>query len=84
MDDPLKQFSFDPRRHGFITALKFIACESISRLKRGDLLYRLLVVSTNMSGLSYHSTLSSGVTLATNRLLTISWHQPGIKTTCPA
>jgi len=48
MDDPLKQLSFNPPRHGFITAFKFIVCESISRLKRLELLYRLLVISTSL------------------------------------
>jgi hypothetical protein len=66
MDDPLKQFSFDPPRHGFITAFKFIACEPISRLKRWDLLSRLLVISTDMEGLSYHRTLFPRVGTATD------------------
>jgi len=65
MDDPLKQFSFNPPRHCFIPAFKFIACEPISRLKRWELLYRLLVISTNMGGLSYHRTLFSRVKTAT-------------------
>jgi hypothetical protein len=64
MDDPLKQFSFDPPRHCFITALKFVACEPVSRLKRWGRLYRLLVISTNMGG-AYHRTLFSQVTMAT-------------------
>jgi len=72
MDDPLKQFSFDPIWHGFITAFKFVACEPISRLKRWDLLSRLLVLSANMGGLSYHSTLFSRVKIATDPLFTIS------------
>jgi hypothetical protein len=72
MDEPLKQFSFDPLRHCFITAFKFIACEPISRLKRWDLLSRLLVISTNMGGLSYHRTPFSQVAMATDRLFTIS------------
>jgi hypothetical protein len=38
MDEPLKQFRFDPRWHGGITAFKFIACEPVSRLQRRDLL----------------------------------------------
>jgi hypothetical protein len=42
MDDPLKQFSFDPLWHCCITLFKSIACESISRLKRWD---RLLTIS---------------------------------------
>jgi hypothetical protein len=72
MDDPLKQFSFDPPRHGCITAFKFIACEPISRLKRGELLFRLLVISTDIEGLSYHRMPFSQVTMATDRLFTIS------------
>ena len=72
MDEPLKQFSFDPPWHRFITAFKFIAREPISRLKRWDLLHRLLVISRNVDGFSYHKTLFSRVTLATDRLLTIS------------
>jgi hypothetical protein len=72
MDDPLKQFRCDPFRHGCIAALKFIAGEPISRLKRWDLLSRLLVVSTNMDGLSYHRMLFSQATMATDRLFTIS------------
>src|SRR5262252_1366789 len=64
MDDPLKQFSFDPPRRGFIAALKFIASEPISRLKRWDLLSRLLVISTDMEGWSYHRMLFSQVTMA--------------------
>jgi hypothetical protein len=66
MDDPFKQFSFDPRRHCFVAALKFVACESIARLKQWDGLYRLLVISTNMGGLSYHRMLFSQVTMTTN------------------
>jgi hypothetical protein len=65
LDDPLKQFSFDPTRHGFIMAFKFIAGEPISRLKRWNLLSRLLVISTNMEELSYHRRLCSPVTIAT-------------------
>jgi hypothetical protein len=72
MDEPFKQFSFDPPWHGFIPAFKFIACEPISRLKRWDLLSRLLVLSTNMGGLSYHRMLFSRMKIATDRLLTIS------------
>jgi hypothetical protein len=72
MDNPLKQFSFDPPRHCFITAFKFIACEPISRLKRWDLLSRLLVISTNMGGLSYHRMLFSQVTMAADWLFIIS------------
>ena len=72
MDEPLEQFSFDPPWHGFITAFKFIAREAISRLKRWELLYRLLVVSTNMGELSSHRTLFSRVKMATDRLFTIS------------
>jgi len=72
IDNPLKQFSFDPPRHCFITAFKFIACKLVSRLKRWDLLYRLLVVSSNMSGLSSHRTLFSRVKIATDRRFTIS------------
>jgi len=72
MDEPLQQFSFDPPRHCLITAFKFIACEPISRLKRWDLLSRLLGISKNMDGLSYHSTLFPRVTIATDRLFIIS------------
>jgi hypothetical protein len=72
MDDPLKQFSFDPRRHCFIAALKFVACEPVSRIKRWDRLYRLLVISTNMGGWSYHRTLFSKTKLMTDRLFPIS------------
>jgi hypothetical protein len=72
MDEPLKQFSFDPLRHCFIPALKFIASEPISRLKRWDLLYRLLVISTNMGRLSSHRMLFSQVTMAADWLFTIS------------
>jgi hypothetical protein len=72
MDDPLKQFSFDPLRHGSIAALKFSACKPISRLKQRDLLSRLLVISTDMEGLSYHRMLFSQVTMAAARLFTIS------------
>jgi hypothetical protein len=72
MDDPLKQFSFDPRRHCFIAAFKFIACESIARLKRWDGLSKLLVLSTNMGGWSYHSTLFSQVTMTSDEICTIS------------
>jgi hypothetical protein len=72
MDDPFKQFSFDPRRHCFIPAFKFIACETVSRLKRWDLLSRLLVISTNMGGLSYHRMLFSRMKIATDRRFTIS------------
>ena len=72
MDEPLKQFSFDPPWHRFITPFKFIACEPISWLKRWDLLCRLLVISRNMEGLSYHRTLFSGVMLAPDGVLSIS------------
>jgi len=72
MDEPLKQFSFDPPWHCLITAFKFIAGEPISRLKRWDLLSRLLVISKNMNGLSCHRTLFPRVTIATDRLFTIS------------
>jgi len=72
MDDPLKQFSFDPPRHCFITAFKFIACEPISRLKRWELLCRLLVISTNMVGWSYHRTPFSKAKIVTDRLFPIS------------
>jgi hypothetical protein len=68
MDDPLKQFSFDHPRHCCITAFKFIADESIAWLKRRDLLCRLLVISMNMDGLSYHRMLFSQVTMATDWL----------------
>jgi len=64
MDEPLKQFSFDPPWHGCITAFKFIAGEPISRLKRWNLLSRLLVHSKNMDRLSYHRTLFLKVTIA--------------------
>jgi len=66
MDESLKQFSFDPPWHCFITAFKFIACELISRLKRWDLRCRLLVISRNMDGFSYHRTLFSRVKLVTD------------------
>jgi len=69
MDEPLKQFSFDPPWHCLITAFKFIAREAISRLNRWDLLHRLLVISRNVDGFSYHKTLFSRVTLVTKRLL---------------
>jgi hypothetical protein len=72
MDDPLKQFSFDPPRHCFITAFKFIVCEPVSRLKRRDGRYRRLVISTHMGGLSYHRTLFSKAKIATDRLFPIS------------
>jgi hypothetical protein len=72
MDEPLKQFSFDPPWHGFITAFKFIAGEPISGLKRWELPYRLLVISTNMGELSSHRTLFSRVKVATDQLFTIS------------
>jgi hypothetical protein len=71
-DEPLKQFSFDSPWHCFITAFKFVACEPISRLKRWGLLSRLLVISTNMGGLSYHRALFSRVKIATDRRVTIS------------
>jgi len=70
MDEPLEQFSFEPPWHDFITAFKFIAREAISRLNRWDLLHRLLVISRNVDGFSYHKTLFSRVTLVTERLLT--------------
>ena len=72
MDEPLKQFSFDPPWHCLITAFKFIAREPISRLKRWDLLSGLLVISHNIDGLSYHRTLYPQVTMATDRPFTIS------------
>jgi hypothetical protein len=72
MDDPVKQFSFDPRRHCFIATLEFIACEPVSGLKRWDGLSRLLVISTNMGGWSSHRTLFSRVKTATDGRFTIS------------
>jgi hypothetical protein len=72
MDDPVKQFSFDPWRHCFIATLEFIACETVSRLKRWDGLYRLLALSTNMGGWSYHRSLFSKAKLVTDRLFPIS------------
>jgi hypothetical protein len=72
MDEPLKQFSFDPPWHCLITAFKFIACEPIARLKRWDLLYGLLVISKNLVGLLYHRTLFPKVTIASDWLFTIS------------
>jgi hypothetical protein len=72
MDDPCKQFSFDPPRHYFITAFKFIACEPVSRLKRWNGLSRLTVISPNMGRWSYHRALLSKAKLLTDRLFPIS------------
>jgi len=70
MDAPPEQLRIQLPSYDFITAFKFIAREAISRLNRWDLLHRLLVISRNVDGFSYHKTLFSRVTLVTERLLT--------------